>query len=142
MNLPDKASALIRLALSDLEKTEKDINYRINMRVWHDYQLAGEVCEVCLAGCVISQTLNVGKCISTTPESFDESTYKKLVALNKFRVGSVDNAFWSLSPTIFLEETVARFKHYNRTIRPYLDNPVIFKQDMNQLADDLERDGY
>lgn len=57
--LPDKPSELIRLALKDLRKTERQFwKYKIDMDIWHSGKTSTlSRCSVCLAGAVMAQTL-------------------------------------------------------------------------------------
>lgn len=58
--LPELPSALIRLAVKDLEACQHDKRYHINMRTWHCAEELGlEVCTVCLAGSVLAQECHV-----------------------------------------------------------------------------------
>jgi hypothetical protein len=57
LDLPDKPSDLLQLALDDLELCEKDRNYTIDMSEWHTpSQDESEKCAVCIAGAVIAKT--------------------------------------------------------------------------------------
>ena len=84
--LPDKPSKLLKLALNDLKKVEKDDNYRVDMDNWHN-SMEG-ICYVCLAGAVMAKTLKIDKEVNFHPdleEDFD--IYKKLYALDSLRMG-------------------------------------------------------
>jgi len=91
--LPGKPSALIRVALRDLEACEKGSRYEIDMDAWHLQDSSGFFCDtrchVCLAGAVMSQTLQVAMNQHLYPSEFDEDTADKLIALDSFRVGDV-----------------------------------------------------
>lgn len=87
--LPRIPSQLIRLALADLRKVEKDPTYFPNMGVWHS--LDGAVCEVCLAGSVIAKTLEADLAEIWYPEDLPENN-AQLVALDFFRQGLVIGA--------------------------------------------------
>lgn len=59
--LPNKASALITVALDDLQKAEASPDYVIEMGVWHTpgglMRGADSRCAVCMAGAVMAGTL-------------------------------------------------------------------------------------
>jgi hypothetical protein len=134
--LPDKMSALIRLALADLEKAEKDPYHLIRMHSWHEYE-AG-YCHVCLAGAVMAGTLKVPASLTVTPKHFDTDTSRKLLAIDAMRDGNVDEAASWIYNDGALEE---RGRGMDRDIAAYRANPLQFKRDMARLADDLEAIG-
>lgn len=135
-SLPDKPSELILLALEDLEKTEKDGRYRIDMRVYHALMDPGMVCSVCLAGAVIAQRL-APDCddLILTPLDFGGVNERKLEALNEFRMGSVEDGLLSMC----CADTDVEF--HDRFIVPYEDDPAAFKSDMRELARELSDRG-
>lgn len=55
---PTTASAIIRLAINDLTKVEKNKNYKIDMTEWH-LKFENGPCYVCLAGSVMANTLKI-----------------------------------------------------------------------------------
>lgn len=87
--LPDKPSDLIELALADLAAVEADGRYKVHMNMWHEPRSG--FCAVCFAGSVMAKTLgtNPGKC--TAPIDYDENTRDKLVALDGFREGYIED---------------------------------------------------
>lgn len=88
MELPNKMSDLLEVALSDLEKCRSDKDYIIDMDNWHNPSGVG--CMVCLAGSVMAKTLK-NKCTETIfPFYFPESVDRKLCAIDYFRCGM----FW------------------------------------------------
>lgn len=89
--LPDKPSAMIRLAIADMKALmeRKDLKYKIDMNTWHENDGRG-TCYVCLAGSVMANTLKVPH--EEDIEPFDLSNPQvadKLRALNEFRKGSI-----------------------------------------------------
>ncbi|RBP36916.1 hypothetical protein DES53_11557 [Roseimicrobium gellanilyticum] len=134
--LPGKPSALIRVALADLRKVEAlpDI-YRVNMDVWHREHRADAVCEVCLAGSMISQSLGAQPGEHRGPEDFDQETTWKLYALNEFRVGNVYDGL------TYLDRSDLWLGADTRTITEYTTSPSGFHRDMQKLAGDLEAVG-
>lgn len=79
--LPDKRSSLIRLAVADLEKCERDPRYVIDMGSW--IISVETTCSVCLAGSIMAQTLNMDDRKTFLHSSLMGSVYSK-VAIKKF----------------------------------------------------------
>lgn len=88
--LSNKPHVVIRDAIKDLEKCEKDKNYLIDMSCFH---IRGRKCEVCWAGSVMAKSLNVPINQNYFPSNFNNSTADKLYALDDFRIGNWD---WAL----------------------------------------------
>lgn len=130
--LPRTPSRLIRLALADLAKCEEDPRYVVNMTTWHDGS-TDELCEVCLAGAVMAQTIGTLPDSSTSPCWFDDEEMA-LIALDALRVGDVSLAFDDLDLGVPPID--------DREITPYEDDTEEFRTDMNRLADDLEKEGF
>jgi hypothetical protein len=132
--LPDKPSALIRLALRDLEKCERSKRYGINMAEWHK---PNGVCEVCLAGAVMAKTLSVPANVHLDPFAMlphQDDSARKLIALDYFRCGQVNAGI------INMGVTCGRYIGPER-ITNYLDNKPQFKKDMRKLAAMLAKEG-
>lgn len=68
--LPTKPSALLRLALEDLEAVEADKKYKVAMGKWHEPNGA---CKVCLAGSVLAKTLQVPRNLDLSYDYDDEN---------------------------------------------------------------------
>lgn len=135
--LPDKPSALIRLAIEDLEKVEKMKTRVVDMGCWHQPRRdVIDFCYVCLAGAVMDQTLKVDQKKDLKPYDFEYDTKKKLYALDSFRRGCILAAFKMLR--INLPEHVEE----ERPITKYDDDKEAFKKDMLAMADYLENQGY
>jgi hypothetical protein len=134
--LPIKPSALIRVALADLRKVEALPElYRVNMDVWHREHRGDAVCEVCLAGSAISQSLGARPGEHRGPEDFDQETTWKLYALNEFRVGNVFDGL------CYLDRADLWLGADTRRITEYAVSPAGFHKDMQKLAGDLETVG-
>ena len=137
--LPDRPSALIRVALEDLARIEKTPGYVVNMRRWHE-PLGDGHCAVCFAGGVMATRLGLqpdedfrttlGKTMILDP------VMRKIFALNNLRVGDTSTAFECLG----LSEKEG--KRFNRGIAHYNAFATAFQADMERLADDLEAAGY
>lgn len=141
--LPDLPSALIRLALSDLEKVEEAEEYQVNMRDWHIYWDPKDVdttpdvsgkCVVCLAGGVMAFSMGADRKEDLTPSNFPLKDRVKLSALDDFRTGDVGNGFSRMGldhcPLSDTSKT-----HYS-------EDPARFKTEMHKMADDLEAAGF
>lgn len=92
--LPEKLSDLITLAYEDAKKVLRTPGYEMHMLVWHHYD--GRACQVCLAGAVMANTLEVNREESITPENFYDVVALALNALDAFRM-------------LELEECISRF---------------------------------
>ena len=90
--LPDKPSALLRVALSDLAKVEQDIRYKVDMSSYHVVRPGG-ICHVCLAGAVMAKSLKV-PFVSAIPARLPESD--EIYALEQLRVGELHRALLNL----------------------------------------------
>lgn len=92
--LPNKLSALIRVAVKDLIAVEKKPKvYKIHMGLWHVPATSGmytgtRKCSVCLAGAVIAQTLKGSPKRDLVPRDYSDKTSAKLRALNHIRQGA------------------------------------------------------
>jgi hypothetical protein len=129
--LPGKPSELIRVALADLEKVEKNPRYIINMDIWHSPKFSDKkLCGVCLAGSIIA--CRSGYTPSKTLSYKDLPNQKKMSALNYFRKGDIVEG---------CEELGLKCKMSARPISKYEHNAGAFKQDMQTLANDLEAYG-
>ena len=84
--LPNKPSALLRLAVEDSQRIEVTPGYELDMRIWHNSR-AGGPCRVCMAGSVMVHRLGVARLRHATPESFDEETRCALVLIDDMRGG-------------------------------------------------------
>lgn len=83
--LPDKLSALLRLAVKDAQAVEKLPGYKLDMNSW--YEVDGDQCFVCMAGAVMTCTLGVKKRRQLCPEDYDEHTADHLHAIDAMRCG-------------------------------------------------------
>lgn len=96
MRLPSKLSDLIRVALSDFEKVEKNKKYKIEMRVWHFPNRSNRgKCEVGFAGSVIAGTLKANIEEQLSLRNFREKEAYKLLALDFCGEGNIFDALFS-----------------------------------------------
>lgn len=150
--LPDTPSALIRLALADLEKIEQSPHHKVNMKVWHD--AAGRVsssldptlsaaygdgrCQTCFAGAVLAMSLNTdpGEFLNVCAvrKRYGGKVADSMLALDAFRMGDV----WS--GLHYLDKYDPRAPRYwsVSTYETVYGGAVLFKADMTLLVDKLE----
>lgn len=139
--LPDVPSALLTLALDDLEKAEVDPRYVIDMNHWHQPALRGSrdmLCAVCLAGSVIAFSLGVPPYHPSRPGNFDADTCRKLIALDEFRAGSYSAALQMLHVRDAEYLLSARLRAEFWPTDAYHNAPAAFKARLRALAERLE----
>ncbi len=136
--LPAKPSALIRVAMDDLNRVERLKTYYVDMETWHQNdenpENAGhDTCHVCFAGAVMAQTLGAKPDEYVDPGMFNDKTHHKLLALDIFRCGEVGMAFeeMDLDPK--------RGEEFDREIPHYRHNRRGFKLAMRKLIRDLAK---
>lgn len=136
MPLPDKPSALIRLALLDLMKVEADPFYKVDMSDWHNGgRRDTPVCHVCFAGAVMSRSLKTSFEADITPADFEEDIANKLSALDEFRQGEIRYGLCAMK----LEVPEGLTGHV--AVTSYQRSPARFRADMTIMADLLEEHG-
>lgn len=134
--LPEKPSALIRLALADLAMCVEDPAYRIVMgSYWH---MPGSECFVCLAGSVMAQTLHTLPHEYDNPEKYDGHTKSRLYALNYFRLG-----YWQkgLEEMDAYEPGILPADADMLHVVPYCDDSYRFEAGMERMAAHFESVG-
>jgi hypothetical protein len=91
--LPNKLSALLRLAVQDAQKCEAMPEvYTLDMNKWH-FPQSGGACQVCMAGAVMAQTLGAEPGHVMAPYFFGlESIEFQLEAINAMRLGHFEGA--------------------------------------------------
>lgn len=136
--LPDKPSALIRVALADLAKVEAMPEvYRIDMDLaYHDNRafLGKGKCVVCLAGSVMAMSLSTSPAAIRYPSDFGHTAGGRLDALDCFRGGRIQKG-------VELMMDIDTELNMDRPITPYHDDPAAFCGEMERLAADLEKAG-
>lgn len=136
--LPNKLSALIRMALIDLGKVERSKRYTVNMQVWH--QPCGELCAVCLAGAVIAKELGVSPEVSVDPLEYSHEIKSKLFALESVRTGQIEDAVTELTHPVYFKDAVEGCGE-PPTFPSYRKDKRRFKRGLRKLATWLERNG-
>ena len=143
--LPDKPSALIRLAIRDLIATEKHRHDVIRMDVWcvpiWDEPKAtvskAKGCEVCLAGAVMRRSLQTSPSEGIVfPQDFPDGITAKLDALDEFRIGHCSVGLEQMG----ISELPAGIRSWY-DITSYDIDPKLFKRDMRKLATTLAAAG-
>lgn len=141
--LPDLPSALLRLAMSDLEKVEADPRYTVHMNEWHSLYPHGEskemICHVCLAGSVMAKTLEIPINTSDGTNYFDLENrfadWRKLTMLDSFRLGKVEEGLdW-------VDKELPDGFPRRIDVTSYVAGPKKFKKDMEKIATMLEGAG-
>ena len=141
-------SELIRVAVYDLTLCEKDSKYSINMATWHHPRRSmGGECQVCLVGAVMAKSLNMNRTHRGNPCDYPLEISLKLRAVDFFRQGEVARGMHyyvkslgdNIIPHVMFENT-DMFE--DTDITPYSMDQSEFKQDMYDLADALEKEGY
>lgn len=101
--LPEKLSAVMRVALKDEDRAFKSPFYKIDMGGWHDPvwedstylsdddDLEPVCCHVCLAGAVMAGTLKLDKTKEGSPDLWPELD-NRLLSLDEIREGSIASA--------------------------------------------------
>ena len=143
--LPDKPSALIRLALDDLSNVEGHDDYVVDFdSYWHgaDIYPEAEMCSVCWAGSVIARTLGVPPDVNSSPTMFDKNTRDKLCALNRFRSGANHSGLLLCGLSQLEALRVNTLLVGDEEVPSYEDDPPVFHSHMHWMADQMEAQGY
>lgn len=134
VKLPDKLSVLIRLALVDLGKAERDPRYKVDMGKWHE---PNSHCSVCFAGAVIAFSLGTSSLTCLTANSFPEDDRDKLLALDNVRSGNFVEAAFNFG--INVDKTDEATKGIR--VPSYCHNRKLFKSRLRLAARRLAKAG-
>ena len=138
--LPTTPSELIRLALADLRDCERDDRYWVSMTCWH--VPLERVCQVCLAGAVMAQTLGaephegIG---DADLARYGSSVQGRLRALDRFRLGEISAGLSYLGYDV--DKLSEEWQQYARKSGYNPADPEPFHRQMNSLADYLASHG-
>ncbi len=132
--LPDLPSALLRVALDDLEKVERDDRYQVVMTSWHSPRMGG-TCRVCFAGAVMAESCELPPDTYLDPTWSDDPNNKKFRALNQFREGHVGHGLEILG--FPLPAALSN----KREVVSYHSDAQTFKDQMRLLAIELQERG-
>lgn len=149
MKLPNKLSALLRLAIKDLTKVEKQTKkYNINMSTWHETVTTEDgksKCNVCFAGAVLANSCKTNIKKSINIRNFDQKlgikTQAKMIALNELRIGQIDSAMGQLGNKTYQKYLNSNLPNSIRVI-DYHNNKKRFKERMRKLAIRLAKAGF
>jgi len=139
--LPDRVGDLIRLAVKDLTLCEANPDYTVDMGKWHYYDDERGVCEVCLAGSVIAQSLGFNKGTTSDPSIFVREINHKLNMLNfcrYFPPQLVDPDYAVLRKLFANYDKVHKSDEAFESAE-YEEDPGQFKEDMLALANLMDR---
>jgi hypothetical protein len=123
VRLPNKLSALLRIAVKDAKACEADPRYKLAMDTWHTPRSPGGVCEVCLAGSVMAKTLGLRRDVSASPYSYTTSVERRLRALDYMRMGEFDYAAGELDLRIGPDQADA-LKVAADAVKPNVDEKL------------------
>ena len=96
IELPNKMSSLLRLAVKDAQACEADPRYVLMMGSWHEPARNSAKCAVCMAGAVMAQTIGVTPLKVVSPYSFTPPTRRRLEAIDDMRCGGFDDAYLAI----------------------------------------------
>ena len=138
-----KPSELLRLALKDLEDVEATPGYAIDMGgwLWNSTNNKNEpVCYVCLAGACLVKRFAADRAwinnLLTSDDPIDGKIRTRMLALDCLRIGYVDLCLQYLG----LEMKAGMPDRF--PVTAYCHDPELAKEDMAELADYLEGQGY
>lgn len=89
LELPDKVSDLLEVALNDLERIVRLPDYVIDMSSYRRPASGDARCAVCLAGAMLCTILRPDEALP----NIEAETWKKLTAVDNLRAGQIDQAF-------------------------------------------------
>jgi hypothetical protein len=133
-DLPDRPSALIRLALEDLARVEDDDRYAVDMTEWHTPRGDGK-CHVCFAGAVMKGVHGPDRFLHDG--DFTEETRNKLIALNYFRMGFIETGIEAMDGDV---QKLPRGMAHMRIV-PYSWDRAAFRTSMEEMVAKLEETG-
>jgi hypothetical protein len=131
MNLPDKLSDLIDLALNDLQSFVAEGNKVDMNKCWLKTEKG--VCYGCLAGAVMKQTLKMKGTAGYGLEGIPHSIQDKLIALDRIRQGMIRSAVRFMGRSVVgVSDTEVPF---------YEDGPAEFITKLREIATYLRSNG-
>src|SRR6188768_5909 len=126
--LPEKLSALIRVALADLAKVERSKKYQVDMGMWHGPRRAynpatGTIessgpCCVCFAGAVMACEFRLEP-TENEDVGFSPKNWQKFYALNAIRVGNVNSALDEFYKGRKVPKALEQFSLDDTNVVPY-----------------------
>ena len=151
--ISDVPSEALTQALDDMEALLDDNDYYMDCGEWHtpQYEDAPEnrrgKCSVCLAGCVMAQTLDIGKRAYRTPSHLLTEQEDKLTALDHFRRGEFQKGLEMWNVEVTLEQARELRIVWNEDARDYhqYDGPREadgFVRAMREVAEEMKNMGF
>ena len=152
---PKSLSDNIIMALKDLDDSEKDENYVIDMDHWHKPEKMGNqgiICNVCFAGAVLAKTLRLKNDIIVNDFSrLPIDWMLALQALDDVRIYDIGAALRTFYPGMHEDDIKAAEKMVMYQLdfeqlqkqenEAYEDNPMLFKSNMRKIANELKKLG-
>ena len=138
--LPSSLSGLLEIAIGDAEELDR-FHYIPYSENWHKTRYS-DICEVCLAGCVIAGTLRHSHRSTLVPNMFSTETANKLVVIDDMRTGHWRSAFMLLynqEPTVPISIKLGQipnpFNPHFRGWDDFLDHLESLKKLLPQLEE-------
>lgn len=137
LQLPTLPSAVLKIALDDMELVEKDKRYRIHMGTWHSGRAWGDKCAVCFAGGVMAKTFDCDITATCFPAGFGVWNSQIFLALDYIKSGNV------LEFLTLLRVPLSTIKCYCNIndLPTYETNPTLFKKKLREFQSVLESEG-
>lgn len=148
LELPDRLSLLLRMALEDLDKVRTmPERFLIYMERWHSPR--GAVCGVCLAGSLLAMRTDVPDDYSVEYDEFGPSLRPKMSALNQLRIGFIQGAveeFYAIDISGTEHQRDIEFSRVGRLV-PNIDSEEDerfseWRKSMDAVVEVLEHYGY
>lgn len=116
--LPNKLSALLRIAVEDAQKIEKTPGYRLDMGTWHTPSGTAPVCRVCMAGAVMVARLDVPDEVGSEAAfaMLDWGIEKALDAIDDMRSGWMSSAARSLGLSLTSDQSAGLKRMQDRLL--------------------------
>lgn len=141
--LPDRMSAVVRLAADDFEAVQGDAGYEVRWHFWHRPRPDGP-CQVNLAGAVMARTLGVDREEPAEPGDFPRHDRIRLERLESIRTGGwrkalvrADGKRWDALGGAGLARLESEFLVAKRG-----RTDIRHADDLRAVADVLERHGF
>lgn len=109
MNIPERLSAVIRLAVADSKKIATTPGYKLDMALWHQPAELEDgspddngVCAVCMAGAVLANSFGLQRNVEfrlTTSEDVPQQVVDLCRTIDRVRLGDMVGAVLYLSYT-------------------------------------------
>lgn len=123
---PTTLSALLRMAMDDYYVIKETPGYVIDMRRWHKWK--DDICYVCLAGCVMANTLKLAREDGGEHLVCNSPWTKALDAVNSLRTGNL----WMAAVHLRVDQLLP-----NYDVASYDRTPRLWEHHMEQLYTDL-----